>query len=167
MREIVDTEDASVLGSGDTIPDSSVDLLLSGDDPSTNVEDLQPDPGHVFRLWQLFLDRVNPLTKVIHAPTIQPYVIEATANICNVSLHHQALLFSIYAMAVMSLSDHECVAMFNMSRSTALYRYTLGAKTSLIRFNFLKNENVAILQALILFLASPPRITYRHASCHG
>lgn len=39
---------------------SDMDLLLSSVDPSTNVQHLQPDPLHVFRLWQLFLDRAIP-----------------------------------------------------------------------------------------------------------
>jgi hypothetical protein len=164
MRGIVEMEDPgdiSVLGCEETIPDGSADLLLSGDDPSTNVEDLQPDPVHVFRLWQLFLDRVNPLTKIIHAPTVQPYVMEAAANISNVPLHHQALLFSIYSMAIFSLSDHECVAMFDMSRDMALRRFNLGAKLSLVRSNFLKNDSMATLQALTLFLVSKPHILCR------
>lgn len=149
-------EDAVTAGSDETatVLDNDMDLLLSSVDPSTNVQHLQPDPLHVFRLWQLFLDRVNPLTKIIHVPTVQPYVIEATSNILNVPLHYQALLFSIYTMAVVSVTEQECVAMFGTSRAVALARYTLGAKASLVSFNFLKNENMAILQALILFLVS-------------
>ena len=165
MREIVETEDTGdihVLASEETIPDSSVDLLLSGDDPSTNIADLQPDPVHAFRLWQLFLDRVNPLTKIIHAPTVQPYVMEAAANISSVPVRHQALLFSIYTMAIVSLSDHECLKLFDMSRDIALHRYTLGAKLSLIRFNFLRNYNMVTLQALILFLVSWTDDLFQH-----
>ncbi|KAH7123178.1 fungal-specific transcription factor domain-containing protein [Dactylonectria macrodidyma] len=157
MRDIVDTEDRGAVGATsceDAIHDSGVDLLLSGDDPTIRAEYLQPDPVHVFRLWQLFLDRVNPLGKVIHVPTVQPYVMEAAAKISNVSLPQQALLFSIYAIAITSVSDDECAAMFNMSRDTAVHRFTLGAKLSLIRFNFLKNYDMAVLQALILFLWS-------------
>jgi len=137
-----------------TVPEQDTDLFLSSVDPSTNVQHLQPDPLHVFRLWQLFLDRVNPLTKIIHVPTVQPYVLEATTNILNVPLHYQALLFSIYSMAVVSVTEQECVAMFGVSRALVLGRYTLGARASLARFNFLKNENMAILQALILFQVS-------------
>ena len=62
-------EDTMTAGSDETPtgPDNdNMDLLLSSVDPSTNVQHLQPDPLHVFRLWQLFLDRVNPLTKIIH-----------------------------------------------------------------------------------------------------
>ncbi|KND86384.1 putative transcriptional regulatory protein [Tolypocladium ophioglossoides CBS 100239] len=140
MRDIVETEDGrdvSVLDHEDAIPDSSADLLLSGDDPRIRVKDLQPDPVHI-----------------IHASTVQPYVMEAAADIGKVTLQNQALLFSIYTMAIVSLLDHDCVAMFEMSRHRALQKFTLGAKLSLIRFNFLKNYDMAALQALILFLWS-------------
>ena len=129
--------------------------MLSGVDPSVNVCDLQPDPAHAFRLWQLFLDRVNPLTKIIHVPSVQPLIVEATSGMHTMSLHDQALLFSIYLMAVVSLSEDECLAMSAMTKDTALRRYTLGAKASLVRFNFVKNENMAILQALIFYLVLP------------
>ncbi|KAK0620079.1 fungal-specific transcription factor domain-containing protein [Immersiella caudata] len=147
MRDIVETEAVTLDGRDD----SDADLLLSGVDPSINVQDLQPDPVHVFRLWQLYLDRVNPLTKIIHVPTLQPIVLEATTNIEAIPVHQQALLFSIYLMAIMSTSADECVQMFGISKEEAMRRYTLGAKASLIKFNFLKNENMEILQALLLF----------------
>ncbi|KAJ6445302.1 Multidrug resistance protein 2 [Purpureocillium lavendulum] len=101
------------------------------------MEDLQPEP-----------------VQIIHVPTVQPYVMEAATKISNVPLQHQALLFSIYTMAVVSLSDHECEEWLNLSRDAALQTFTLGAKLSLIRFDFLKNYDMAILQALILFLWS-------------
>lgn len=155
MRAIVETDDgrnSKILGCEESISDSSADLLCCGDDMRINMEDLQPEPVQVLRLWQLFLDRVNPLLKVIHVPTVQPYVMEAATRISNVPLQHQALLFSIYTMAVVSLSDHECREWLILSRDAALQKFTLGTKLSLIRFNFLKNYNMAILQALIMFL---------------
>ncbi|PWI64315.1 hypothetical protein PCL_11286 [Purpureocillium lilacinum] len=148
------TEGSDTFGREDSRSDNCADLLCSGDDPRINVEDLQPEPVHVFRLWQLFLDRVNPLTKIIHVPTVQPYVMEAATRISNVPLQHQALLFSIYTMAVVSMSQHECEEWLGLSRDAALQRFSLGAKLSLLRFSFLKNYDMAVLQALVLFLWS-------------
>lgn len=155
MRDIVeaeDPEDSSILGSEDLTPDNNTDLFFPGNLSAVNLDDLQPDPIHGFKLWQLFLDRVNPLTKVIHAPTVQPYVMEAASSISNVPLHYQALLFSIYNMAVISLSEPECVQTFGISRDAAIHRFTAGTKAALSRFNFLKNYNMSVLQALVLYL---------------
>lgn len=155
MRDIVETddpEDSSILGCEDLTPDNNTDLFCSGQLSNVNLDDLQPDPVHAFKLWQLFLDRVNPLTKVIHAPTVQPYVMDAATSMGNVPLHCQALLFSIYNMAVISLSEAECIQMLGISRDAAFQRFTAGIRAALSRFNFLKNYNMSALQALVLYL---------------
>lgn len=155
MRSIIETgdpEECSVLGSEDNSPDNYADILFPAESPSPNVEELQPEPGTVFRLWQLFLDRVNPLSKVIHVPSLQPYVMEGATNICNLSLSYQALLFAIYTMAVVSMSETECLQILSMSREQALRRFGTGAKLCFVRFNILKNHDMAVLQALVLYL---------------
>lgn len=159
MRDIVDTddpEDSSVLGSEDLTPENHTDLFFPGDASTANLEELQPDPVHVFRLWQLFLDRVNPLTKIIHVPTLQPYVMEAATNMSNIPLNYQALLFAIFNMAAVSLTDVECIQMLGMSREHAVKRFTAGTKIALNRFNFLKHYHMAALQALVLHLVRVP-----------
>ncbi|KAK0643743.1 fungal-specific transcription factor domain-containing protein [Cercophora newfieldiana] len=163
MRDIVETQASELDGDGRDA-DGDANLLLSDVDPSVDVQDLQPDPAHVFRLWQLFLDRVNPLTKIIHVPSVQPILLDAANDICAVPLHYQALLFTIYLMAIVSISADESVQMFGMPKEEALRRYTLGAKTSLIKFNFLKNENMTILQALLFYLMSLSGRCDRYAS---
>jgi hypothetical protein len=165
MRDIVETEEpeeaASVLGSEDLTPDNQADLFMPQGESSssaashpTNMDDLAPDPVHVFRLWQLFLDRVNPLTKIVHVPSLQPYVMEAATGMTGLPLNYQALLFAIYTMATLSLSDAECVHMLGVSRDRAIARFSAGARSALVRFNFLKNHDMAVLQALLFYLVS-------------
>jgi hypothetical protein len=57
------------------------------------------------------LDNVNPLSKIVHAPTAQCQVLEATGNITSIPQNVEALLFSIYTGAITSLNDGECEAM--------------------------------------------------------
>ncbi|ODA79118.1 hypothetical protein RJ55_04709 [Drechmeria coniospora] len=167
MRDIVETEDpedSSILGSDDLTPDNNTDLFFPGDLSTANLDDLTPDPVHGFRLWQIFLDRVNPLTKVIHVPTVQPFVMEAASGMSSLPLHVQALLFSIYAMAVLSLTESESIQMLGLSREAAMQKFTAATKVALIRFNFLKNYNMVALQALVLFLFSLQGRYDRHAA---
>ncbi len=155
MQNIVMAEDARHLNNNGwprMAPDSSVELLLQGDDPYINLQDLAPEPYHVLRLWQLFLDRVNPLTKIIHVPSLLPCIAEAAVNLSGVSLDHQAILFGVYTLATSSLSEGECTTLFNHSRQAALQKYSLGARLALTRINFLKRYNMTIFQALLLFL---------------
>ncbi|KAF5021221.1 hypothetical protein F66182_6740 [Fusarium sp. NRRL 66182] len=167
MKEIVDTddpEDCSVMGSEDRSPDYNIDLLLSSDASQTSIEELQPDPVHVFRLWQVFVDRVNPLVKIIHVPSVQPYALELATNMNNIPLNYQSLLFSIFTITTVSLTEAESVQMLGMSREEALRKYTVGTKLALTKFNFLKNYDMVALQALLLYLFSLQNRYDRHAA---
>ncbi|KEY67864.1 hypothetical protein S7711_05001 [Stachybotrys chartarum IBT 7711] len=167
MKDIIDTDDPdelSVLGSEDRIPDNNSDTLFPYDVAAVNADDLPPDSTEVFRLWQLFLDRVNPLTKIIHVPTVQPYIIEALTNMENIPVKYQALLYSIYTMAVISLSELECLQMLGMDREKALRRFAAGMKMALNRYNFLKNHDMTILQSLVFYLYSLQGRYDRHAA---
>lgn len=157
MRSLVDAEepeDASVLSPEELTPDNNTDLILSVDFSHTTTEDLLPDPIHIFRLWQIYLDRVNPLNKVIHVPTVQPYIVEITTNLGGVPMDYQALIFSILSLATLSLEEDEAVQILGMAREKALQTFNAGAKAALIRFNFLKNYNMVSLQALMIYLFS-------------
>ncbi|KAI0458241.1 fungal-specific transcription factor domain-containing protein [Xylaria acuta] len=155
MRNIIDDEDqeseSSTVGLS---PDNNADLFLGVEEAPVDLQELQPDLVNVFRLWQLFIDRVNPLTKVIHVPSLQSYVMDAATDINKVPLAYQALLFSIYTMAVVSLTSQETIQLLGMTRDEALNRFNRGAKLALTRSNFLKNYNMTILQALVLYMLS-------------
>ncbi|KAH7318159.1 fungal-specific transcription factor domain-containing protein [Stachybotrys elegans] len=165
MKDIIETDEPdehSILGSEDHSPDDHTDLFFPRD--ASSLDDLPPASSEVFRLWQLFLDRVNPVTKIIHVPTVQTYVIEALTSMENVPLNYQALLFSIYAMAVLSLSELECMQMLGCVREKAIRRYTSGIKRALCQYNFLKNHDMPILQALIFYMYSLQGRFDKHAA---
>ncbi|KAJ6440063.1 C6 zinc finger domain-containing protein [Purpureocillium lavendulum] len=167
MRDIVETEDpedASILGSEELTPDNNTDLFFPGDMSHLSIEELTPDPVHSVKLWRLFLERVNPLTKVIHVPTVDPIAGEAATNMPNIPFHAQALMFSIYTMAAFALTDSECVQNFGISREAAMQKWTAGLKIALMKLNFLKNYNMTALQALVLFLQTLQGRYDRHAA---
>ncbi|KAI1109377.1 fungal-specific transcription factor domain-containing protein [Nemania sp. NC0429] len=155
MRNIIDDDDQksepSTVGLS---PDNNADIFLGVEDPAVDLQELQPDLVNVFRLWQLFIDRVNPLIKIIHAPSLQPYVMDAAADITKVPLAYQALLFSIYTMAVISLTPQEAIQLLGTTREEALSRFTRGTKLALTRSNFMKTYNMTILQSLLLYMMS-------------
>lgn len=159
MRQIVDTDDTEESISDGISPDDNSELILGADSPNLATEDLWPDAGHVFRLWQIYLDRVNPLTKIIHVPTLQPYVAEATAGSQNLPKNIEALLFSIYLMAVVALSPEECQELLGYTREEALLRFSSGVRIALCRIGFLKTHDLTTLQALVIYLVGCcPRI---------
>ncbi len=152
MREIISADETEDASSDTGTPDDNSELILGPDIPERSVEDLWPDPSHVFSLWQIYLDRVNPLTKIIHVPTLQPYLAEAVGSPHNLPKNVEALLFSIFIMAAISLTPDECQSLLGYSREEALQRYSAGVKLTLLRMNFLKSNDLTTLQALVIYL---------------
>lgn len=154
MRQIVDSDDHDD-STSDTVPDENSDLLLGDGSPNIKIETLWPDAAHVIRLWQIYLDRVNPLTKIIHVPTLQPYLAEAVGGSQSLPKNVEALLFSIFLMAVVALDADECQNLLGYSREEALQRFSSGVRLALLRLGFLKTHDLTILQALVIYLVCP------------
>lgn len=168
MREILDSEgfdeEISPDNSNANTPDETVDLLLS-DFNSLDLHDVAPSAVQTFRLWQIFLERVNPVTKIVHVPTMQPIVIEAAAaNHHNVAPSMQALLFSIYLVSVVSLSEAEARHMLDVSRTAALKQFAAGVKAALTKADFLRSYDPVILRALVFYLSSFEQRYDQHAT---
>ena len=153
MRQIVETDETDEASSEAFTPDDNVDLLLS-EVGTLNLEDAFPEPVQVFRLWQIFLDRVNPLIKVIHAPSVQPRVVESVTSVRDLPNNVMALLFSIFTMSVVTLENAECYNILGCSRTEALKKLSDGARTALQKTQFLRNYDMITLQAMVLYLVS-------------
>ncbi|KAK5956578.1 hypothetical protein OHC33_002064 [Knufia fluminis] len=148
---------------GDAMPDSSDDDTDSAADDSTYyvigetpssmaIRNLHPLPEQVTTLWQVFLDNINPLSKLIHMPSLQPAIIEASAHLDRIPRNLEALLFAIYSMAVSSLMPDECQSMLGESKAELCSRYITGTKRALARAKFLGTSDIMVLQAFVLHL---------------
>lgn len=160
MRKIVDDDTAcwdepTPTDATSCTPQDNSDLVFGGESPIGNIEELTPNPSHIFRLWQIFLDRCNPLLKIVHIPTLQPYLVEATGSSPQLPKNIEALLFSIYTLATVSMSDQECQECLGMTREKALTQFSNGVRLSLTRMGFLQNYDLFTLQALVLYLVWP------------
>lgn len=129
-------------------------LLFGSQHTNVNLTTLHPQPMDIMRLWQIFVDNVNPLIKVIHAPTIQQQILEISMALESVSKGMEALLFSIYLLAVTSIDDARCKDVFGEERSSLLARYQFGAQQALLNAEFLRPSSLVVLQALLIYLVS-------------
>jgi hypothetical protein len=113
-----------------------------------------PDAAQIFRLWQLFLDNVHPLSKLLHAPSVQRQITDATSYLDFLSRDLEALMFAIYLTAVNSLKDSQCESLLG-ERKGALHRKFLAAtEQALVNAECLKSCSLVVLQALTLYLVS-------------
>ncbi|KIX08632.1 uncharacterized protein Z518_03289 [Rhinocladiella mackenziei CBS 650.93] len=113
-----------------------------------------PPTDHILELWRIFLERINPLFRVVHVPTLQRALQVAISNLKRIPRNLEAILFAIYSASVMSLDEHDCERRFGQSRKTLLSRYIQSTKVSLLRAKFMGTTDLVVLQAFLIYLLS-------------
>jgi hypothetical protein len=136
----------------DTLFASNDTLLFCSRNTSIDLAALHPSQIHIFKIWQVYLENFNPLLRVTHTPTLQPRIIDAASDVSNIDPPLEALMFSIYCVAIFSLDQAECQKMFAASRDELLSRYQLGARETLLNCGFLRTDSRECLTALHLYL---------------
>ncbi|KAL8695779.1 MAG: hypothetical protein Q9224_003165 [Gallowayella concinna] len=157
VEEFQDPEDALE----DTSDDSS-DLEASDDDfgfvinskPKSSTRSTHPPPERILDLWQIFIENVDPLTKIVHVPTLRPAMQKAASDIGAIPRGFEVLMFAIYGAAVMSLNDNDCKQRLGEPRKILLSRYISATKAALSRAKFMGTISLVVLQALIIHLLS-------------
>ncbi|KAH9828067.1 Fungal specific transcription factor domain [Teratosphaeria destructans] len=121
---------------------------------STNVNmlHLHPMPNQIVDYWEVYKDRVDPLVKVLHIPTLEPTVLSASSHLSNLSKGFEALLFTLYYAAVTAMSPLDCLNKFGEDKAVLLSRYRFAVEQALARANFLTTEEAVVLQAFTIFL---------------
>ena len=105
-------------------------------------------------LWQIYRQNVDPLTKVVHCPSLQVAIQKAILDLSSLPKGFEALLFAIYSAAVVTLENHECERRFGESRKVLLSRYRLATRMALSRAKFMSSNNLVVLQAFLIHLVS-------------
>ncbi|PHH66822.1 hypothetical protein CDD81_5954 [Ophiocordyceps australis] len=119
---------------------------------ATCVSGAHPCTIHILQLWQIYLDNINPLLKITHAPTIQAQIIEATSRLDEAPANIEALMFAIYVIALTSLDDAEVQKRFGEAKKELLGRYFEALQQALLNAGFMRNNDFICLQAYVLYL---------------
>jgi hypothetical protein len=133
---------------------SNADSLLFGCPMLKSLVSSHPTPVQIFLLWQTFLDNVNPLLKLFHAPTVQQSILDAATNLENIPQSTEALMFAIYLLSITSLRNNDCERIMGESRPVLFARYSVATQQALINAELLKSSDITVLQAFVLFLVS-------------
>lgn len=113
-----------------------------------------PPSNVILELWNIFTDNVDPLTKIIHVPTMRPAMEKVASGAESIPRSLEALMFAIYSAAVMSLDDVECRRRFGISHRPLLSHYIAATQTTLARARFMGTTSLVVLQALVIHLLS-------------
>ncbi|KAF3932591.1 hypothetical protein ABW20_dc0107955 [Dactylellina cionopaga] len=117
-----------------------------------DVSGFHPSAAHCVILWNHFLDNVNPLTHIIHYPSLASQVMEYKDKPQTMPRNLEALMFSIYALTICSMDNKQCQSLFDDPKPTLLARYRFAAQHALKNAGTLKTTDIVVLQGFIFFL---------------
>lgn len=133
-------------------PQTDYSFILGLDTSSLDITSLRPPRETRLRLWEVFKENVEPVTKVFHMPTMEPKIFEALQQDQRPFDGIEAICFSAYLGAVTSLTSQECESIFHEDRSVLCSRYLLGVERVLAKCRLTSTDDLQVLQAFILYL---------------
>ncbi|KAL4975641.1 hypothetical protein BDW66DRAFT_160279 [Aspergillus desertorum] len=114
---------------------------------------LHPSLALGWKYWQLFLEKVDPLIKVVHRPSAFRILRIGLNNPTSLDAGEGALLQVFYLACVSAMDATDVQSSLHMSKSTALTTYRLAAEHALARSGFMTTTEWTTMQALVLFIA--------------
>ena len=125
--------------------------------PSINIDlaNMHPSVMQILHHFQTYLDNVDPLLKLTHTPTLQKMVFETSTRISTglgVDKDLEALLFNMYFISAISLTEAESFATFGVEKTALLARYHVASQQALINAGLMRTLSLTVLQAFMLHL---------------
>jgi hypothetical protein len=117
-----------------------------------NLFQFHPTHTNAMFLWETYVDRVEPLCKILHVPSAAGTVARASKMPEKASRTDECLLFAIYHFAVFSMTEDECIGQLGQSRAALTQKYHFATRQALVNASFLKTTELQILQTLVIFL---------------
>ncbi|KAL4956806.1 hypothetical protein BDW69DRAFT_68133 [Aspergillus filifer] len=104
--------------------------------------------------WQIFLEKIDPLIKVVHLPSALRILRGGLDDPTSLSEGQAAFLQVIYFAGISAMDATDVQNSLQMSKDTALSTYRMAAEQALARAGFVTTKDwTTILQALVLFVA--------------
>ncbi|KAF2095698.1 hypothetical protein NA57DRAFT_44011, partial [Rhizodiscina lignyota] len=126
--------------------------IFSHNSKTVDMLSLHPPPDQIPVYWEAFKERVEPLVKVLHVPTIEPTILESRHRLDQIHRGLEALLFAIYYGAVTSLTNEDVRKKFGEEKLDLVMKYKFGCEQALARADFLQTDEMIVLQAFVIFL---------------
>lgn len=116
-------------------------------------------PAHIIdRFVEIYTENVEPVMKLFPMDTVRSQIEQIKQRPAGVSRGTEALFFAIYYAAITSISPENCFSSTGESKDTLQPKYRHHVERALARANFLRSEEIVVLQAFVLFITSLRRI---------
>ncbi|TQW00867.1 fungal specific transcription factor [Cordyceps javanica] len=154
---------------GDDDEENETDLFLGLDCASggfkDELRDWHPAMHCLYALLDIYVDRVDPLMKMMHIPTFWASVLQAAERREEVSKPTEAVIFCFYFGVISVIDENECQKLFKESKKTLFAKYRAIARHTLKRAGLLSTSNPTTLTAFCLFMMGL-RGTMKYESQH-
>lgn len=127
-------------------------LLLGNYPRIENLASLHPQVQILPKLQEVYIDRVDPLMKILHLPTFWSSLMDVLQNPQNVSKSLEAVVFSFYLATISALEEGECLSILGAQKSILYTRYRLATRQALVNAGFLSTSSPMTLQAYAMFM---------------
>ncbi|KAL1847689.1 hypothetical protein Daus18300_013856 [Diaporthe australafricana] len=118
---------------------------------------------HKMHLWSIYKERVEPLTRLLHLPSLEQAVM--ASDPLGPADGMQCVLLAVYYGAVTSLGEEECVILFGDGQAQTLSRMREELKELFAKASLLHTGDIRPLQALTLYLVflrhHEPRLAWK------
>ncbi|KAH1311806.1 hypothetical protein KXX47_005355 [Aspergillus fumigatus] len=130
-------------------------LGLSGNNPTLTWTPVLEGKEMTRQLCQIYLQQVDPIIKILHRPTVEKWMLHGERYLDYPERHVavDALRSAICYATAASLTDDQCSAIFQRSRSSGIVEdFRRECETALERSGFLVSPSITGLQAFVLYL---------------
>ncbi|OJJ31303.1 hypothetical protein ASPWEDRAFT_62525 [Aspergillus wentii DTO 134E9] len=154
LLQAEETEDASFEAVSENPSLGSNAAIMGFCSLAHSLHQYHPPLSQSAALLQIFQENVAPLVRIFHMPTLFRVFWDAIASLDSVDKNTEALLFSIYYSAVISLDSEQCISILGVPRANAQETYRFAVEQAMARANLLDTKSVILLQAAVLFLTA-------------
>lgn len=114
------------------------------------------DKALIGQLCRVYLQNVDPIIKILHRPTISGWMLEGDRYLGYPEEHTSvmALESAICYAAANTLTDNQCMAMFQMRKANIVSTHRKLCESAIERAGLLTTRDRIVLQAFVLYLVS-------------
>lgn len=134
-----------------TSPFNPMGILSSKcfDEPLTSY---LPPKLAAMQLWRVFVDNVDPCSKVLHIPTDEITIYTAIDDPSSASPEVLALCCAVYFAATVALEPAEVASILGYDKYGILHQFKKGIDQAFAHSDFLEAPTVVLLQALAVYM---------------
>ena len=94
-------------------------FIMGYNSSEVDLKKLHPPRSQIPLYWQTYQANVNPVTKLVHVPTMDKVITEVQNSLDSLSPSTEALMFSIYFATIISMAPEDVRLSLTHTRSIA------------------------------------------------